>query len=370
MGTLALFCLTALVLIWVAYPLAVAAVARMRGRGIPAVPLENPRISVIIATREDASVITSRVADILANGYPTDRMEVVVGVDRSSLPDRTPDFTGLPESVVAVSGDEPGGKAATLNAAVRAASGDILVFTDSVQRFAPGALSRLAGAFTTDTIGAVTGALELVRADGSRPSLAERYWSYERWLRSQEARVHSSVGVTGAIWAMPRKFWAPLRPGLILDDLHTPMRLALTGRRIGFVRDAVAFDDRRMSAGQEYRRKVRTLTGVLQLCAWMPEVLLPFRNPIWIQFVFHKLLRLATPYLAVLLLIAGLASAPSWLPAVPGVTTSKLLLFIVILMSLALLSRRARRLVGEAISLQVAVVRATLNGSRGRWDVW
>jgi len=40
-----------------------------------------------------------------------------------------------------VRGDEPGGKAATLNAGVRAASGDIIVFTDTSQRFHPGAIA-------------------------------------------------------------------------------------------------------------------------------------------------------------------------------------------------------------------------------------
>ena len=45
---------------------------------------------------------------------------------------------------------------------------------------------------------------------------------------------------------------------------------------------------------QEFRRKVRTLTGVLQLCAWLPRLLVPIRNPVWVQFVSHKLLRLLT----------------------------------------------------------------------------
>jgi cellulose synthase/poly-beta-1,6-N-acetylglucosamine synthase-like glycosyltransferase len=327
-------------------------------------------ISVVLATREPISTIRARVSDILANSYPSEHLEIVVGIDRSSSSDVLPSFTELSPSVIVVLGDEPGGKAATLNAAVRAASGDILVFTDSAQRFGPGALAKLAGALTRGSLGAVTGALELARGEEARQSLADRYWRYERWLRSQEARVHSSVGVTGAIWAMPRNLWTPLPLGLILDDLYTPMRLVLSGRRIAFARDAVAFDDRLMSAGQEYRRKVRTLTGVLQLCAWMPLVLLPFRNPIWVQFVFHKLRRLATPYLGVLLVVAALASMRSWLTAVPGITPARLLLVLAILMSLTLLSRRARRLAIEAITLQVAVVRATLNGSRGRWDVW
>ena len=52
------------------------------------------------------------------------------------------------------------------------------------------------------------------------------------------------------------------------------------------------------SLAQDARTKgaVRTLTGVIQVCAWLPGVLNPLRNRIWLQFVFHKLLRLLTPY--------------------------------------------------------------------------
>ena len=46
----------------------------------------------------------------------------------------------------------------------------------------------------------------------------------------------------------------------------------------------------------EYDRKVRTLSGNYQLLAQAPELLLPWRNPIFFQFVSHKLGRLLVPY--------------------------------------------------------------------------
>src|SRR5205814_2287338 len=116
------------------------------------------------------------------------------------------------------------------------------------------------------------------------------------WLRRCEAQVHSCVGVTGAVYAMRRKLWSPLPAGLINDDVYIPMRMVLAGYRIAFADDAHAVETRRPTAQQEYTRKLRTLTGVLQLCAWLPELLVPHRNPIWPQFVIHKLLRLLTPY--------------------------------------------------------------------------
>jgi hypothetical protein len=193
----------------------------------------------------------------------------------------------------------------------------------------------------------------------------------ERRLRRDEARIHSAIGVTGAIYAMRRERWTPLPAGVILDDVYTPMRLVLEGFRVGFTPAARAADARRTSADQEYRRKVRTLTGVIQLCAWLPGVLVPGRNPVWAQFVFHKLLRLLTPYLLLLAAVATLAELAARSPA----RTFWLGALAVAIAGLAasLLPRvgpRVRGLVVWGVTLQAAIVVATVNGVRGRWDVW
>jgi hypothetical protein len=186
--------------------------------------------------------------------------------------------------------------------------------------------------------------------------------------------VHSTVGVTGAIYAMRPERWKPLPAGLILDDLWVPMRLVTDGGRVGFCEEAIAYDDRRFPPSQEYRRKVRTLTGNFQLIGWLPSVLVPWRNPIWLQFLCHKLLRLLTPYLLTLALVAGaFAAAGAALPREGGLSGATLALVVGAIGTVALLvatSNRAREAVVMAVAMQAAVVQATINGLRGRWDVW
>jgi cellulose synthase/poly-beta-1,6-N-acetylglucosamine synthase-like glycosyltransferase len=270
--------------------------------------------------------------------------------------------------VQVVRGDEPGGKAAALNAGVRAARGELLVFADSGQRFGTDAVRLLAQAFTRPGVGAASGRLELA-AGTKAPALPLRlYWSLERWLRRREADVHSAIGVTGAIYAMRRELWTPLPAGLILDDLFVPMQLVLRGQHVAFVDEARAYETRATTDGNEYRRKVRTLTGVLQLCAWLPQTLTPLRNPVWIQFVTHKLLRMLTPYW-VLVCIAWALTAiarrvgPVWLiAAMAG--------FVAVLQLRSRPFRALRSAVVSSILVQAAAVRATANGARGRWDVW
>lgn len=362
--TTALWALAALVCIWAVYPVIIGALTWRHGGRTPVAPAGRPRVSVVIATRDDPAAIQQRVEDCRQARYPADAIEIIVALDAAARAGRR-DFAIDGQKVRVIAGDMPGGKAATLNAGVRAATGDILVFTDTAQRFEAETINELVTALGDRRFGAASGRLELPRSGGA-PSLVERYWRLERWLRERESRLHSCVGVTGAVWAMPRALWVPLPAGLILDDLFTPMRLVLAGHRIAFADRARAIETRTAPAGQEYRRKVRTLTGVLQLCAWLPAVLSPSRNPVWAQFVAHKLLRLLTPYL-VAVFVAGimveLASAMG-LAAVAALAALPA--------AIACIPKRSGlpRMLREGLLMQAAVVAAAVNGALGRWDVW
>ncbi len=344
---------------WLLYPVFV----RLLGHGRDASGAGHgpaASVSVILATRESDAAITRRI-DNLRDTAHSGVLEVIVACDARREGGTA---TSVARSGVrVVAGDPPGGKATALNAGVQAATGDILVFTDTGQAFDRETIPRLVAALAADgRLGAVSGALQI--AGGG---LAAWYWRYERWLRHHEARLHSTIGVTGAVYAMPRALWNPLRAGLILDDLFTPMRLIVSGYRVGFEPRAIARDDREFAPSSEYRRKARTLTGVLQLCAWLPAVLSPRKNPAWLQFTSHKLLRLLTPWLLIGVLVGVIGVAGSRAPDDTKrlITAGSMLLVI-----LLLLSRGLRDVVWGALLMQAAVVRATWNALRGDWDVW
>jgi cellulose synthase/poly-beta-1,6-N-acetylglucosamine synthase-like glycosyltransferase len=362
-----LWCILA---VWALYPALVglaAFVVRRRDAGTETASA-LPRVTAIVATRADATAVRERVDDLLRADYPAELLDVIVAYDARTT-ESLATWSGTDASRVRViRGDQPGGKAAALNAGVRAAEGEVLVFADSGQRFGADAIALLARAVTRPGVGAVSGRLELARGAKAPPLPLRLYWSLERWLRRREADVHSAIGVTGAIYAMRRSLWAPLPAELILDDLYVPMQLVLAGHRVGFVDEARAYETRATNDGNEYRRKVRTLTGVLQLCAWLPRTLSPLRNPVWFQFVTHKLLRLLTPYwllvcMAWVLVAVAHRIGLGWLIALAAA-------FVAILQLHSRPVRALRSAVVSSILLQVATVRATANGARGRWDVW
>ena len=122
------------------------------------------------------------------------------------------------------------------------------------------------------------------------------YWRYEKALRRRESRIGSMLGATGAIYAVRRALWRPLPADTLLDDVLAPMRVVLAGYRVVLNDRARAFDRATIDADAESRRKIRTLAGNYQILALEPGLLLPWRNPVWVQYVSHKLGRLAVPY--------------------------------------------------------------------------
>src|SRR4029077_15122319 len=59
----------------------------------------------------------------------------------------------------------------------------------------------------------------------------------------------------------------------------------------------------------EHRRKIRTLAGNIQILGQEPRLLVPFVNPVWLQFVSHKLGRLLVPYALLALFTTSIALA-------------------------------------------------------------
>ena len=310
--------------VYVGYPLVLAVWARLARRERQTAVDLLPPVSIILAVHNEAPRLPERLENLRALDYPAALLEIIVVSDGST--DRTaevlaPHTSSDPRRAT---GEAPrirlievarNGKAAALNVGVAAARHAILVFADARQRFAPDAVRRLVANFADATVGAVSGELVLDCEIGASASTAREsvggYWRYEKWLRARESDIDSMIGATGAIYAMRRACWQPLPDGTILDDLLAPMRAVLAGWRVVFEPRALAFDVTAPDVATESRRKRRTLAGNYQVLVLEPRLLAPGLNRVWLQYMSHKLGRLAVPWALVVLLLAGIALARS-----------------------------------------------------------
>lgn len=280
----------------IGYPLIVAVWAGFRPRP-PRRESREPSVSVVIAAHNEIAHIGRKLSNLLKLDYPADRLEILLGSDGST--------DGTRERIREISDahirlfvlPERQGKPAVLNTLVPHARGEIVVLADVRQQFDEQVLRRLVEPFADPQVGAVSGELVLTREPhcSTVGEGAGAYWRYEKFIRSRESRVGSTVGATGAIYAIRSSLYEPIPEDTILDDVLIPLRIVRRGYRVLFEPRARVCDVPPMTAGQEFTRKVRTLAGNFQLFTRERWLLNPVRNRIWWQTISHKVLRLFLP---------------------------------------------------------------------------
>jgi cellulose synthase/poly-beta-1,6-N-acetylglucosamine synthase-like glycosyltransferase len=301
-------CFAGVVWCYAAYPLLQLLRARLRPRPLRRGSVDDrATVSVVLAVRNGASYLRHRVENLLAQDLPADRLEVLVVCNGCTDASETiaAELAGADPRVRVLVGPAEQGKAGALNLGIAHATGDFVVFADVRQTFAPGAVRTLLASFADPEVGAVSGKLVIERGRESAVEGVRLYWGLESILRLAESRTGSVMGATGAIYAIRRDCFEPIPANTILDDVWLPMRIALSGRRVVLEPAAVAVDHASEDSRREYFRKRRTMVGNLQLVRLMPELLHPTRNPLFIRFFSHKLLRLATPFLFLGMLLAA-----------------------------------------------------------------
>lgn len=265
-----------------------------------------PSVTVVMVVRNEAVVLEAKLKNILGLDYPAELLDAVVVSDGST--DNTDEILrrSAGPRLKAVFHPESRGKAAGLNDAIAAAKGEIVLFTDARQKIEVGALQILASQFADPTVGCASGELMLGDPDSGEVARGMGlYWRIEKKIREMESLSGSVVGATGAIYAVQRKLLVSVPVGTILDDVYIPMHVVRQGFRVTFVPSARAWDVADQGADREFSRKVRTLTGNYQLVQLAPW-LLGVSNPLWFEFVSHKLMRLLAPFALLLALISSL----------------------------------------------------------------
>jgi glycosyltransferase involved in cell wall biosynthesis len=252
----------------------------------------TPAVTIVIAAHNEAASIRPKLVNLLSLDYPDERLEIVIASDGSddgtdeivrSFEDRGVRLLSLPRV----------GKAAALNAAVAAAAGEILVFSDANSIYAPDALRALVRPFADPTVGGVAGDQRYLReADADGIASGEtHYWDLERRLKAAESLSGNVISGTGAIYAVRRSLFQPISAG-VTDDFFTSTGVIAQGYRLVFAADAVAYEPVSRTGEIELGRKVRVMTRGLRGVLLRRRLLDPRRYGFYaLQLFTHKVLR-------------------------------------------------------------------------------
>lgn len=266
---------------------------------------ELPFLTLIITAYNEESNIKKKINNALESDYPFDKREILIASDGST--DNTNNFVRefSKEGVRLVEVKERKGKENAQLAAIKAAKGDILVFSDVATQIPENALRLIATTFDNEKIGALSSEDRFI-TDSGEIAGEGAYVKYEMWLRRLEAKVKSLVGLSGSFFACRKvicKNWDINVP----SDFNTALNCVSQGF-VAISHPAVlGYYPNLKDESKEYQRKLRTVIRGMAAIMHKPSVLNPVKYGLFAFEIFsHKIMRWLVPWFMVSLLISNL----------------------------------------------------------------
>ncbi len=265
---------------------------------------EWPVVTLIIPAYNEQAVIRRKIQNSLELEYPEGKLEILIASDGSQ--DQTNEIAAsfADRGVRLLAFERRRGKAAAMNDAVEAATGEVICFCDANVIFQPKAVRILVSALADPNVGAATGCVQLASEDSNFGEGESLYYKIEKRLQRAESQVGSLMGVDGGMYVLRKSLYEPLPQDTILDDFVISMKILRNGKRVVYDPEAIANENGTPTAMQEYRRRVRVAAGAVQSIKrgnW-PR----YSNPIQVwQYLSHKVLRWMGPLWLALFLVSN-----------------------------------------------------------------
>ncbi len=266
----------------------------------------EPTVTILISAYNEVGVITEKINNSLALDYPSKKLEIIVISDCSDDgTDEAVGALGLP-NVKLLRMSDRSGKTMGLNAALKVAMGEIVVFSDANAMYEPQSLRHMVRNFHDRTVGAVVGESTYADDKGNAQENESLYWKYETKVKLLETGVGSVVGGDGAIYAIRKNLYRPMRADA-LSDFVNPIQIVMNGYRCVYEPAARSIEEATDNLEKEFRRKVRIVNRAWRALWSIPSVLNPFAYGFFaIEVISHKLLRWMVPGILIALLLISL----------------------------------------------------------------
>ncbi|MDH5710704.1 MAG: glycosyltransferase family 2 protein [Gammaproteobacteria bacterium] len=254
-----------------------------------------PRLSLIITAHNEEARIQDKLENSLQIDYPLQLLEVIVASDYSTDATDSIVESYADKGIRLVRADERKGKEYAQLCAIKASTGDILVFSDVATKIPAEAFRLLANYFADNRIGAVSSEDKFISNDGMVVGEGA-YVKYEMWLRRLESERAGLVGLSGSFFAARREVcghWDIYSP----SDFNTGLNCAKQGMVAITCPDVLGVYKDVKDPDLEYRRKMRTVIRGVTAISRHPEVLNPLAMGMFaFQVWSHKIMRWGVPW--------------------------------------------------------------------------
>lgn len=312
MGAVVVFwlCLLGVGYAYVGYVALLWVLTKLAGRQVSGPPSELqgnlPAVTMIVSAYNEEKVIGDKIRNALALDYPAGLLEIVVVSDGSTDGTAWTVSDYADRGVVLRHYEGRVGKTACLNWAVPLARGEIVVFSDANSSYTTGALKALMRGFEDPSVGFVTGWTKY--GSGDDTSAADSLGLYSRLeliTKSLESRLGSCVGADGAIFAIRKQLYSPLKD-YDINDFVIPLVINEKGYCGVLARGAVCLEKDAGGAKGEFHRQVRITNRTIRAIFNHRQLLNPFKFGLFsIQLFSHKLCKFLVPFFLLGLLVSN-----------------------------------------------------------------
>lgn len=266
----------------------------------------EPTVTFLITAYNEEKSIKQKLENTLSLDYAKDKLEIMVASDGSI--DRTDDIVKEfdAKKVILYRVEGRVGKTQTQNQAVKAAKGDIVIFSDATTTYRKDAIRKLVRNYNDPSVGAVSGRYEYINPTGAPVGLGTiLFWKYENFVKSRQTRIKTITGCCGCIYSVLRTLYEPL-PKDIISDLVEPLKILEKGYRIAFEQEAVAHEITEETPSEEFSMRVRVITRAMNGLLYVKSLLNPMKYPfVSMQLISHKILRWLIPLFLLIIFICN-----------------------------------------------------------------
>ncbi|MGE5670407.1 MAG: glycosyltransferase family 2 protein [Fibrobacterota bacterium] len=290
--------------VYFGYPLTLTFLSLFRRKKVLRAPI-TPMVSLIITAYNEEKRIREKLENTMKLDYPREKLQVIIASDGST--DKTHDIVReyADRGVVLFEVPDRKGKENAQAQAVRIATGEIVVFSDTATRLDPKGLQEIVSNFADPQIGCVSSEDKMISEDDTDVGGEGFYVKYEMWLRALESRCNSVVGLSGSFFAARKEVCKDFSPKMqsdfrtLLSSMKKGMRGVSDPNAIGYYQDI-------KDKSREFQRKVRTVLRGLTVFFNHPEFLNVFKFGLFTyQYLSHKLMRWLVPVFLCAALIAN-----------------------------------------------------------------
>jgi cellulose synthase/poly-beta-1,6-N-acetylglucosamine synthase-like glycosyltransferase len=158
----------------------------------------EPIVSIVVATHNEATIISKKIENLLALDYPKDKLEIIFADDSNdSTPSIIADYSKQYPCINLMHFPERMGYSPSMIAGCKKAKGEITVLGDAGSFLDAQAMRHFVSHFTDPEVGAVTGQdviLNEGEAVGKSEMLYQRIYNF---LRTAETKIDSTFFIKG-----------------------------------------------------------------------------------------------------------------------------------------------------------------------------